>query len=161
MTPTLGDLLTIAGQRIAAAEQHRDPLPAAAHAEVTADLDRPLAVIARHASDGLNPGAAAAMTSPVPTRQELTIIGIRLTLLHGAESIHRVAQTDGHRASTCHAVAADLPRCNNWPSWPRRGEGRPLRLARRAGHRASGAAASARACKGEKPFDDSNLPALT
>lgn len=107
MTPTLGDFLTIAGQRIAAAEQHRGRLPAAAHAEVTAELDRLLTVIARYVCDGLDP-TGAAVTSPVPTRQELTIIGIRLTLLHATESIHRVAQSAGNRADTGHPVAADL-----------------------------------------------------
>ncbi len=107
MTPTLGDFLTIAGQRIAAAEQHRGRLPAAKHAEVTAELDRLLTVIARYVCDGLDP-TGAAVTSPVPTRQELTIIGIRLTLLHATESIHRVAQSAGNRADTGHPVAADL-----------------------------------------------------
>src|SRR5260370_34702670 len=107
MTPTLGDCLTIAGQRIAAAEQHRDPLPAAAHAEVTAELDRLLTVIARYASDGLNP-AGPGITSAVPTRQELTTIGIRLTLLHATESIHRAAQADTNPARTGHPVATAL-----------------------------------------------------
>src|SRR5260221_3838242 len=108
MTPALGDFLTIAGQRIAAAEQHRGRLPAAAHAEVTAELDRLLTVIARYACDGLHPPGAA-VTSPVPTRQELTVIGIRLTLLHATESIHRVAQTAGNRPDPGHPAAADLP----------------------------------------------------
>ena len=85
MPPTLGDFLTIAGERIAAAEGYRGRLRAAGHAEVIAELDRLLTVMARYARDGVQPSRVAA-TSPVPTRQERTVIGIRLTLLHATES---------------------------------------------------------------------------
>jgi hypothetical protein len=107
MTPTLGDFLTIAGQRIAAAEGYRGRLRAAGHTEIISELDRLLTVMARYACDGVQPSGSA-VTSPVPTRQELTIIGIRLTLLHSTESMHRVAQTSGNCARTGHPIAADL-----------------------------------------------------
>jgi hypothetical protein len=113
MTLTLGDFLIIAGQRIAAAEQHRDPLTAAAHAEVTTELDRLLTVMAQYACDGLNP-AGPAQTSLFPTKQELTIIGIRLTLLHATESIHRIA----HRQQTALAPATRQPRTCAPPPTP-------------------------------------------
>src|SRR5215472_9532293 len=82
-------------------------LRSAAHAEVIAELDRPLTVLARYACDGAQPSRVAG-TSQVPTRQELTIIGIRLTLLHAPESMHRVAQTVDNRVSTGHPAAVDL-----------------------------------------------------
>lgn len=107
MTPTLGDFLTIAGQRIAAADGNRSRPRVAGRADVIAGLDRLLTVMARYACDGADP-AGAAVTSPVPTRQELTIIGIRLTLLRAAETIHQAAQTADTPASTGHPAAADL-----------------------------------------------------
>ena len=107
MTPKLGDFLTIAGQRIAAAEGYRGRQRVAGRADVIGELDRLLTVMARYACDGSDP-AGAAVTPPLPTRQELTIIGIRLTLLRAAESMHRVGQTVAAPASTGHPAAADL-----------------------------------------------------
>ena len=107
MTPTLGDFLTIAGQRIAAAEAYRSRPRVAGRADVIAGLDRLLTVMARYACDSADPTRAAG-PSPVPTRQELTIIGIRLTLLRAAETIHQAGQTAGTTSGTPHPAAADL-----------------------------------------------------
>jgi len=107
MNPNLGDFLTVSGQSITAAEGYRGRLRPAGHAEVIAELDRLLTIIARYACDGMQPSGAAA-TSPVPTRQELTTIGIRLTLLHAAQSMHHAAQTADNRASAGHPAAVDL-----------------------------------------------------
>ena len=108
MTPTLGDFLTIAGQRIAAAGEYRGRLRVAGHADVIAELGRLLTVMAGYACDGLAP-AGAAVTPPVPTSQELTIIGIRLSLLHAADSIHQAGQLPATPAvGSGHPAAADL-----------------------------------------------------
>jgi hypothetical protein len=107
MTATLGDFLTIAGLHITAAAQNHARMPAPAYAEVITELDRLLTVLARYASDGTHTTRPAA-AAPVPTRQELTSIGIRLTLLRAAETIHPIAQAAGSSASTGHPAATGL-----------------------------------------------------
>ena len=118
MTPTLGDFLTIAGQRIAAAEGDRGRPRVAGHTDVIGELDRLLTVMARYACDGADPAGLAA-PPPVPTRQELTIIGIRLTLLRAAETIHRAGQIADTLSGAGHPAAADLRAAAGGPRYGR------------------------------------------
>jgi hypothetical protein len=106
-TPTLGDFLTLAGQRIAAAAHYTGELPVAVQAGIVTQLGRLLTVMAKYARDGVQP-AGAEPPAPVPTRQELTGLGIRITLEQAAASIHLAAQVPGIGASTGHPVTGHL-----------------------------------------------------
>jgi hypothetical protein len=106
-TPTLGDFLTLAGRRIAAAAHYTGELPVAAQAGIVTQLDRLLAVMARYARTGVQP-AGAEPPAPVPTREELTGLGIRITLGQATASMHLAAQVPGTQASPRHPVAGHL-----------------------------------------------------
>ena len=100
-TPTLGDFLTLAGQRIAAAAHYTGELPVAVHADIVTQLDRLLTVMARYARSGAL-ATGAEPPAPVPAGQELTGLGIRITLEQAAASMHLAAQVPGIEASTGH-----------------------------------------------------------
>src|SRR5260370_28696599 len=82
-------------------------LPGAAYSHVVTQLDRLLAVMAQYARDGVEP-AGTGRRAPVPTTDELTILGIPITLEQAAASMHLATGDRGTHASTHHPVAGRL-----------------------------------------------------
>jgi hypothetical protein len=95
------------GRRIAAAAHDTGELPVAAHAGIVTQLDRLLTVMARYARNGVQP-AGAEPPAPVPAREELTGLGIRITLKQPAASMCQAARVPGIGASTGHPVTGHL-----------------------------------------------------
>jgi hypothetical protein len=108
MTTTFGDFLTLAGQRISAAAQEHDDLPAAAPAGVITELDRLLTVMTRHAHEALRRSRhdPSALGSPA---DDLAAPGASEMLDRAAENMHLVArQAPQTRLGMRHPLAADL-----------------------------------------------------